>query len=104
MVSRRAMKRLYPRQLNDKFLLSQLLERFLATLQHSALEVKMKALSYDSNIPEDILLRLQNLHRNPDDAVNIRAEDYHVVFSNLLFRYPTVRLWRQANGDVYIEL
>ena len=104
MVSHKAMKRIHPRQIEDKFVLSQLLERFLLTLQHSPLEVRLRALSYDSGIPENILLRLQNLHRNPEDAVNIQATDYHIVFANLLFRYPTIRLWLQRNGDVFIEM
>ena len=98
------MKRLYPRQLTDKMELSRLLERYLDSLHHSPLEVKLRALAYDSGIPEAILLRLQNLHHNPADAPNIRVEDYYTVFSNLLFRYPTVRFWVMPDNTIYIEM
>ena len=104
MISQKAMQRLHPRRLHDKLLLSQLFDRFLTALQQSPLEVKLRALSYDSGIPEAVLLRLQNLHRHPEDAPNIDAEDYHIVFANLLFRYPTIRLWRQRNGELFIEM
>ena len=98
------MRRLYPRQIQDKFYLSRLLELYLTTLRESPLQVQLKALSWDSQIPEDIFHRLMALHRNPLDAPNINAEDFHILFSNIMFRFPTVRLWLQDDGEVFIEM
>lgn len=98
------MRRLYPRQIQDNFYLSHLLELYIHTLQASPMQVQLKALSWDSQIPENIFHRLMNLHRNPSDAPNINAEDFHILFSNIMFRFPTVRLWLQDNGEVFIEM
>lgn len=98
------MKRLYPRQIQDKFFLSRLLEQYLAVLAESPLEVKLKALAYDTRIPESIFRRLMDLHRTPSDAVNINANDFHILFSNIMFRYPTVKMWLQDDGEVFFEM
>ncbi|MCW5923186.1 MAG: hypothetical protein KIS77_12620 [Saprospiraceae bacterium] len=98
------MKRIYPRQIKDKFYLSRLLEQYLTTLEESPMQVKLRALAYNSKIPESIFRRLMNLHRNPEDAPNINAEDYHILFSNIMFRYPTVKMWLQDDGEVFFEM
>ncbi|MBX2890752.1 MAG: hypothetical protein KF734_07500 [Saprospiraceae bacterium] len=98
------MKRIYPRQIKDKFYLSRLLEEYLTTLEESPMQVKLRALAYNSKIPESIFRRLMNLHRNPEDAPNINAEDYHILFSNIMFRYPTVKMWLQDDGEVFFEM
>ncbi len=98
------MKRIYPARIQDKFYLSRLLELLLHTLANSPLQVQLKALSYDAQIPECIFQRLQNLHRTPDDAPNITAEDYHIVFANILFRYPTIRMFEQPDGSVFFKM
>ena len=98
------MRRLYPRQIQDKFYLSRLLERYLQALQESPLQVQLKALSWESQIPENIFQRLMDLQRNPADAPNINAEDFHILFSNIMFRFPTVKLWLQDDGELFIEM
>lgn len=98
------MKRIYPRQIQDKFYLSRLLESLLQTLEECPLQVRLRALSYDSHIPESIFVRLKNLHRHPEDAPNINAQDFHIVFSNVLFRYPTVKMYEQDDGSVFFVL
>lgn len=98
------MKRLYPRQIKDKFYLSRLLEKYLITLEESPMQVRLRALAYNSKIPESIFRRLMNLHNNPEDAPNINAEDYHILFSNIMFRYPTVKMWLQDDGEVFFEM
>ncbi|MEO6758928.1 MAG: hypothetical protein ABIO24_05695 [Saprospiraceae bacterium] len=98
------MRRLYPRSIQDKFFLSRLLEQYLLALQNSPLQVELKTLSWESQIPEGVFQRLTGLHRHPADAANIKAEDFHILFSNIMFRYPTVKLWLQPDGDVFIEL
>ena len=98
------MKRIYPRQIKDKFYLSRLLEQYLTTLDESPMQVRLRALAYNSQIPESIFRRLMNLHHNPEDAPTIHAEDYHILFSNIMFRYPTVKMWLQDNGEVFFEM
>jgi hypothetical protein len=98
------MKRLRPSNLQDKIFLSQLLELYLQTLINSPLEVRLKALAFDTRIPESVFHRLMNLHRNPEDAPNIEAKDFHVLFANIQFRFPTVKLWLDATGGVFIEM
>jgi hypothetical protein len=98
------MKRIYPRHIRDKFYLSRLLELYLKALAESPLAVTLRALSYDAAIPESVIDRLRNLHRNPADSPNIDPEDYHILFANLMFRYPTVKLWETARQEVFIEM
>lgn len=98
------MKRIYPRQIQDKLYLSRLLEQYVTTLEESPMQVKLRALAYNSKIPESIFIRLMNLHRNPADAPNINAEDYHILFSNIMFRYPTVKMWLQEDGQIFFEM
>lgn len=98
------MKRLRPKHIQDKFFLSELLERYLEVLQNSPLEVRLRALAYDTRIPESVFQRLMNLHRNPEDAPYIEASDYHILFSNIQFRFPTVRIWQDNEGNIVFEL
>jgi len=98
------MKRIYPRRIQDKYYLSRLLELYLTTLEKSPMQVTLRALAYNSQIPESIFRRLMNLHRDPADAPNINAEDYHILFSNIMFRYPTVKMWLQDDGAVFFEM
>ncbi|MBK9338403.1 MAG: hypothetical protein IPM98_18410 [Lewinellaceae bacterium] len=98
------MKRIYPARIQDKFYLSRLLNQLLETLETCPLQVHLKVLSYDAQIPECIFRRLQTLHSNPDDAANINAEDYHILFANILFRYPTVHLYELPDGSVFFKM
>lgn len=98
------MKRIYPRQIQDKFYLSWLLDRYLTVLQTSPLQVKIRALSWDAQIPENIFYRLMRLHQDRGDGVHINVEDFHILFSNIMFRFPTVKIWRQDDGEVFFEM
>lgn len=98
------MKRIYPARIQDKFYLSRLLDQLLQILEACPLQVRLKALSYDAQIPENIIRRLQMLHLNPNDADNITAKDYHIVFANILFRYPTVQLYELPDGAVFFKM
>lgn len=98
------MKRLYPRQIRDTFFLSALLEIYLRHLAESELQVSLKALAYNSEIPESIFIRMMDLHKNPADAPNIRVEDFHILFSNIMFHYPTIKIWQQEDGGVFFEM
>ena len=98
------MRRLYPRQIQDTAYLSRLLEKYLQALRESPLQLELKALSWESQIPVSIFQRLMDLQHNPGDAIHIKPADYHVLFSNIMFRYPTVKLWLQHDGEVFIEM
>ncbi len=98
------MRRIYPNRVQDTFYLSRLLDALLDTLTNSPLHVRLKGLSYDAQIPESIFLRLQGLHQYPDDAPNITARDFHILFANILFRYPTVRLYELDDGSFFFEM
>ena len=98
------MKRIFPRNIQDKFFLSEILCKYLAVLQDSPLQVRVEDLAFDTRIQAVIFRRLANLSLNPDDATNIASEDYHILFSNILIRYPTVKIWQQDDGGIFIEL
>ncbi|MCS6929689.1 MAG: hypothetical protein NZM43_09350 [Saprospiraceae bacterium] len=97
-------RRIHPRQIQDKFYLSRLFDELLKTLENSALQVDSKTLSFDTQIPEHVLERLRNLHRNPQDALHIHARDYHVIFPHILIRYPTVRMFELPDGSFFFQL
>ncbi len=98
------MKRLYPRRVRNKLFLSQLLELYLHHLSVSPMQVSLKTLAYNSAIPASIINRMMQLHRNPDDEANISTEDYHIVFSNIMFHYPTIKIWLQEDGLLFFEM
>jgi hypothetical protein len=98
------MKHLIPYKIQDKFYLSRLLELYITTLQESPLELRLKGLAYDTDIPESVFHRLMGLYRNPADAENIHAKDFHILFSNIMFRFPTVKMWVTDDGEVVFEM
>ncbi len=95
--------RIYPSRIQDKLLLSRLLEQYLQLLETSPLQVRLKALAYDACIPECIFKRMMDLQYNPTDAPNIEASDYHILFANIMFRYPTVKIWKGKQG-IFFEI
>jgi hypothetical protein len=88
--------RIYPARIYDPLQLSALLSALLKALAEPPLEQHLDTVSHVSAIPKDILQRLVDLQYQPDDAVHVKAQDFHVVFANILFHYPTVRMY----GDV----
>jgi hypothetical protein len=98
------MLRLRPSRMRDKKRLSELLDLYLQVLQKSALQVTLQRLSYDCGIPESILRRLASLHRLPEDDEQIRLEDYYVVFANIQFRYPTVKMFEKPDGQIFFKI
>ncbi len=97
-------RRIHPHRIRDTHYLSKLFDLLLYTLENSPLQVTLRALSYDTQIPENVLLRLRNLHRHPEDASDIRPEDYHLFFSHILVRYPTVQLFVLPDGAPFVKL
>ena len=95
--------RIYPRRISDKFALSRLLEQYLAVLAEPPLSVDLRKLSYEVQISEEIILRLAALHRRPEDAANLCAQDFHVVFSNIMIRFTALKIWRMEDGELFFE-
>lgn len=98
------MRRIFPRRINDKFQLSFILEEYLNALRDSPLRVYLGTLAYETRIPETVFQRLLNLRADPLDAQHVQAEDFHILFSNVQFRYPTLKIWELENGGIFIEL
>ncbi len=98
------MMRLHPGHIRDKIYLSRLLELYITTLQESPLELRLKGLVYDTDIPESIFLRLMGLYHNLEDAPNINAADFHILFANIMVRFSTVKMWLTEDGAVVFEM
>lgn len=93
-------RRLNPHQITDKTRLARLLDEYLNMLENSPMHVHIKSLAWELQLPETLLTRL----RNPNDTPEITAEDYHILFSNIMFRFPTVKMWQAANGEIFFEM
>ena len=93
-----------PHHITDKMYLSRLLELYLVTLEELPEPITLKALSYDTQIPESIFLRLAHLYLDPEDAHNILPADFHILFANIKFRHPTVKMWEMEDGRVQFEV
>jgi hypothetical protein len=73
-------------------------------LQDSPHQLSLRNLAWDTRIPESVLLRLLNYYRTPDDETVITTEDFHIAFANIMVHYPTVRLWWDVDGQVYVSM
>ena len=98
------MRRFFPQQIHDKIFLSRLLEYYLVFLQESPLELRLKGLAYDTGIPIGVFERLMDVYKNPGSDVEVTIEDFHIIFRNIMFRYPSVRLWISGESEVFIEI
>jgi hypothetical protein len=96
------MLRIYPHKISDKAVLCDLLGRYLELLSSPPLNVDIRTLSFDTKIPESIFHRMLALNDQPEDD-EIEALDYHILFSNLMFRFPTIRIWQTAKGEFFFE-
>jgi hypothetical protein len=98
------MKRVYPRRITDKIELSRLLEQYVTALNRPPMNVGLQNLVWDTQVPEPVFRRLMHLHQQPDDANNIAVSDFHILFSNIMFHYPTVKIWKNATGMFIFEM
>lgn len=98
------MQRLYPKTIQNRVFLSRLLEYYLATIEDSPYELTLRNLAWDTEIPEAVWLRLMRYYRTPADAEVITAYDFHIAFANVMVHYPTVKMWWEADGNVYISV
>jgi hypothetical protein len=98
------MLRLYPKTVQNKVFLSRLLEYYLVALQDSPYQLSLHNLSWDTRIPESVLRRLLHYYRTPEDHEVVTVEDFHIAFANIMVHYPTVRLWWDVDGQVYVSM
>lgn len=98
------MKRIYPHRLHDCARLSALLGCYLDVLADSPLHVNLTRISVDTDIPVAVLQRLRDCRQQvPSQDSEVTATDFHILFANLLFRYPTVKIWEE-NQDFIFEV
>jgi hypothetical protein len=98
------MLRLHPKTVQNRVFLSRLLEYYLVMLQDSPHQVSLRNLAWDTRIPESVLLRLLHYYRTPEDEGVMTSEDFHIAFANIMVHYPTVRLWWDVDGQVYVSM
>jgi len=95
--------RVYPARCRDIRQLSSLLDTVLRRLEDEPLRLSRRALGYNTGIPEIVWTKLCAVHQCPETATGVSREDFQVAFANLLFRYPTLKLWMEDDGDVIVE-
>jgi hypothetical protein len=98
------MHRINFHHIKDTLQLSSILDQILLVLVDSDLKVTPKSLSYDTEINELTFDILRNLKNTPDWFDKFSANDFHAVLSSILFRYPTLKIWKDANGDFFFEV
>ena len=98
------MQKLTPKTIQNAAFLSRLLEIYLVALENSPHQLTLRNLAWDTNIPESVFLRLMAYYRTPSDSFNIKAADYHIAFANIMVHYPTVSLWWDIDGQVYVAM
>ncbi|MDX2135849.1 MAG: hypothetical protein SFV52_13755 [Saprospiraceae bacterium] len=96
-------QRFHPARCRDVCRLSITLDRILSRLEGEPIGLTCRALGYDTGIPESVWTRLREAHRRPDMAEGVTEKDFHIAFANLLFRYPTIKLWTTSEGAVFLE-
>ena len=95
---------MYPRRLRNRIFLSRLLESYVQHLEQSELQVSLRTLAYNIGVPESVLLRMTRLYKQPEEAVGMVADDFHIVFSNVMFHFPTIRIWMLDDGSLFFEM
>jgi hypothetical protein len=97
------MKRLYPHHIHDCRQLSAILSRYLDTLQGAPLRIGMTQISAATAIPVSIFQRLRNCQTpTAVEDTEVTPTDFHILFANLLFRYPTVKMWEDEEDHTVI--
>jgi hypothetical protein len=98
------MTRIYPKMIKNKAFLSRLLEFYLVSLEQSPYQLTLRNLAWDTQIPENVLRRLLNYYRTPEDLHSITTTDFYIAFSNIMIHYPTVLIWRDVDGQVFVSV
>lgn len=97
------MRRILPGRVRDTLYLSKLLGLYLNILHEAPIKASLRMISHDTRIPEHILELLAQAHLHADQLKGIAPEDFHIVFSNIMFRYPTVKIWETKEGELFFE-
>lgn len=97
------MKRILPGRIRDTLYLSKLLAQYLNVLQQAPIQASLRMISHDTRIPEHILELLAYAHLHSEQIKDMTPQDFHVVMSNIMFRYPTVKIWETKDGALFFE-
>ncbi|MBL7826838.1 MAG: hypothetical protein JNJ57_09425 [Saprospiraceae bacterium] len=98
------MKRIYPKRISDKRQLSALLSQYLTALEAASLCAGMKGLAYETKIPEQVFQALLTYQEDEEMYSEVEAADFHIVFANVMIRFPTVKIWLTRDGFYFIEI
>lgn len=98
------MRLVRPGLLSDTHVLSALLDDLLFAMATSPLHTDIGLIAFETKIPARVLKCLASLHLEPENSADINAGDFHTVFSNILCRYPTIRIWLTDDGRWFFEL
>jgi hypothetical protein len=101
---RPAPRRVKIRDIRDTRLLSQLLERYLAILHGAPFHISLKSLAHDTHISESIFHQLIQFQHIKHSETEINPEDFHIVFSNISFLHPTLKMWENPDGTIFFEM
>jgi hypothetical protein len=94
------MKKINHHQIKNIQSLSTLLDQILQTLASTDLRVTLKHIAYDTQISEQTFEILRSLNENPDLIDEFKTDDFYVVLSSVLFRYPTLKIWVDEKTDL----
>lgn len=98
------MNRIYPAKLKDATALSKLLDTVLSALEKSPLHVNTHHLGAELHLQTEIIDLLRIYHQRPGSYPQIKANDFRILFANILFRFPTVKIWKDPKGRVFLEI
>ncbi len=90
--------------IDDVKMLSYLLERYLNVLQEAPFHISLKTLAHDTHIKESIFKQLVQIQYLKDEKTEVRPEDFHIVFSNISYLHPTLKMWKDPDGAIFFEI
>lgn len=102
---RRQPIRFYPSQCRDVATLSLLLDQYLALIAGPPFLCSLQTLSYNAGIEAATLNNMAQAHHDLALHPTLTPQDFHLIFSHLMFRYPTVKIYQQPNSmEIFFEM
>jgi len=92
------------RDITDIRALSSLLERYLNMLHDAPYHLSLKSLAHDTHIKESIFQQLIQIQHLKDLDTEVTPEDFHIVFSNICYLHPTIKMWQRSDGTIFFEM
>jgi hypothetical protein len=92
------------RDITDTKALSRLLERYLNILYEAPFYTSLKTLAHDTHIKESIFQQLIQIQDFEHAGSEVTPEDFHIVFSNISYLHPTLKMWKNSDGTIFFEM